>query len=464
MTENLFGIDEDYLKGITNSPSSLDPQKPRFILVVPPSPQIPTPGREFFLKTPIEGVSYIATTLKNAGYEVEIVDYRTIEEPFDEVKIDDRNIIGITTFADSFVFLEDLTRKIKEKNRKAKIVLGGPFVSSAPEVLLMSVEADYAVLGEGELTILELMAALSKGDDKAIPFISGLGYKKNGEIHFTKPRQQLVNLDNLPFLDLSLWPAVRKESSIERIGLSSSRGCYNKCSFCFKTIPLVRQMDPAKFGSELKDFVKKYGLKFAYINDLTFVISRERTVDICRELKKSGIHWACSTRVQDIDKDLLRVMKDSGCEEIWYGIESVDQKVLDTNFKNIKVEEIENVVKITNEIGIKVMANFIIGLLGETDQSLNKMIEFIETRDVIPCSIKYLTPFPGTYIYQYARQKGLIRDEVGYFRSLSRRKVNYVDDEIVNCTELPEEKLRRAFKKIREISYERYRPLDWDLG
>jgi radical SAM superfamily enzyme YgiQ (UPF0313 family) len=154
-------------------------------------------------------------------------------------------------------------------------------------------------------------------------------------------------------------------------------------------------------------------------------------------------------------------MKDSGCEEIWYGMESVDQKVLDANFKKITVEHIEKAVEVTNKAGIKVMANFIIGLLGESEDSLNKMLRFIENRNVIPCSIKYLSPFPGTYVYDYALKKRLIKDEIEYFRSLSRRKVNYAEDEIINCTELPEEKLRETFINIRKISYERYGPLDW---
>lgn len=464
MYQTVLNFSEERLKKLTDSPLPQDSRKPRFILVVPPSPQIPTPGREFLLKTPIEGVSYIATVLKNAGYPVEIIDYRTGKKSWDKIIENDRDVVGLATFIDSFIFLEDFTRKIKEQNKGTKIILGGPFVSSAPEILMKSIAADYAVRGEGELTILELMEALSKNENNSIPFIPGIGYKENGEIKFTQTREQIAALDNLPTLDLSLWPTVRKESFIESIGFSSSRGCYAKCSFCFKTIPLIRQMNPAKFGLAVQDLIKKHCLKFAYINDLTFVIGRDRTVQLCRELKKTGIHWACSTRVQDIDEDLLKIMKDSGCEEIWYGFESVDQKVLDANFKDIKVEEIEEAVKLTSREGIKVMANFIIGLLGETEPSLNKMVKFIETRDVIPCSIKYLTPFPGTYIYQYAKEKGLIENEVEYFRSLSRRKVNAVDDEIVNCTDLPEEKLRQAFKKIREISYERYRPLEWDMG
>jgi anaerobic magnesium-protoporphyrin IX monomethyl ester cyclase len=453
---------EELLKQISGFPVALDRGKPVFKLIVPPSPQVPTPGREFLLKTPTEGASYISTVLKNAGYGVEIVDYRHESKPLDEVLSGDRIVLGIGTTMDSYPFLEEFTRQVKEKNKDIVIILGGAFVSSAPSVLMNSIPADYAVIGEGELTMLELMDALSRPGSRRIPDIPGLAFRENGKVCFSPARQQVKDMDNLPIPDFGLWPAVKSGMNLERLGISSSRGCYGKCSFCFKTIPQVRQMTPARFAELVKYCVKAHGLKFAFINDLTFVIGRKRTVELCRELKKTGIIWATSTRAQDVDEELLGILKDCGCREMWYGIESVDQSVLDANFKDITVEQIEHAVKITGNAGIKVMANFIIGLLGETRESLQKMEDFIANRKVIPCSIKYLSPFPGTHVYKYAREKNLIRDELAYFRMLSRRKVNDAQDEIINCTDLPEDVLRGAFKKIRAISYQRYGPLNWD--
>jgi len=452
---------EELLEKISRQPFPLDKGKPRFKLIVPSSPQIPTPGREFLLKTPIEGVSYISTTLKSAGYAVEIVDYRTQNKPIEELLTGERIVIGIATFVDSLCFLEDFIHKVRETDKNIPIILGGPFVSSAPRALMRHLSADYAVLGEGELTILELMEALHQGEKDSLGRIQGICYRYNGNLAFTAARPQVRNLDNLPLLDFNLWPAIRNNPRLEKAGFSSSRGCYSQCSFCFKAITQVRQMSADRFGRQVMSIVEKHGLRFAFINDLTFVIGRKRTIDMCSKLKGSGISWACSTRVENIDEELLKAMKDSGCGEIWYGFESVDQGVLDANLKGITVEKIEEAVRLTNDAGIKVMANFIIGLLGETQESLNRMVDFIEKRDVIPCSIKYLTPFPGTYVYEYARKRGLIKDDIAYFKSLSKRRVNYAEDEIINCTDLPEESLRDAFRRIRKISYERYGPLDW---
>lgn len=463
MNSDTFSM-EEYLNKISQQPLPLDRGKPHFYLIVPSSPQIPTPGREFLLKTPIEGVSYISTVLKNAGYQVEIVDYRLQNKPLDELLKDDKAVLGIATFIDSYCFLEDFVKRVRQKNKDIAIILGGPFVSSAPEVLMKNLPVDYAVLGEGELTILELMDALHRKDKYSVTWVPGICYKQEEQVLFSGLRPQIKDLNILPLLELSLWPTIKNDPRVEKMGFSSSRGCYSECSFCFKAMHQVRQMNPAKFNEEVRLFVQKHGLKYAYINDLTFVIGRNRTIEICDGLRDSGIHWACSTRVENIDEELLKIMKDSGCEEIWYGFESVDQKVLEANFKKITLEQINAAVRITNKAGIKVMGNFIIGLLGETQESLDKMVKFIETRDVIPCSIKFLTPFPGTYIYNYALKKGLIKDEIEYFRALSKRKVNSAEDEIINCTDLPVEKLREAFRKIRQISYDRYGPLDWNYG
>lgn len=461
-----MAIAEEVLREISYKPKPLDKNRPRIFLVMPPSPQIPTPGREFLLRAPVDGLTYIGSTLKNAGYEVEVVDLRidsiiSIESSIDEILKYERVVVGLYTTCDSYNFLEDFTARIKQNNKDIPIILGGPFVSSIPEVLMKCLSVDYAVAGEGELTILELMDALSSKKKDSISNIAGVYYKEDGRVIFTKSRTQIKDLDSLPHLDLGLWPSVKKDS-VEKIGISSSRGCFANCSFCFKSISEVNAQSPQRFTEEVNLLMSRYGLRYCYLNDLNFVINKERTHRLCEGLKKTGLRWACSTRVDNIDEDLLRAMREAGCEEIWYGFESVDQRVLDVNFKGISVEDIKNAIKLNNKVGIKVMGNFIIGLLGETEDSLEKMVRFIEDeKEVIPCSVKYLTPFPGTYVYRYARQKGLIKDDIEYFKMLSRRKVNYAEDEIINCTALPEERLREAFRKIRKISYERYGPLDW---
>ncbi|MEK7449571.1 MAG: radical SAM protein [Planctomycetota bacterium] len=450
---------EETLKRQSERPEPVSGNWPPVTVVVPPTPQIPTKGREFLLRTPVEGVGYITTTIKNAGYPVEIIEVRGTTRTAPEVAqqiIKKGGIVALATYVDSFPFLKELTDCLKQQNPALPVILGGPLVSSLPNVLMENIKADYAVLGEGELTILELLEAIAQNKLNEINKINGLAYRDGADqIRLTAPRREIRNLDILPMIDYSLWPSVQENSEISEIGFTSSRGCYQNCHFCYKLFVMVRHKSPEKFRIEVLAMVKKYLIKYAYFNDLTFTAHRERTLKICAVLKESGITWSCSTRVENIDLELLKTMRESGCTDIWYGIESVDQDVLDANNKCTSVEEIEQAVKLTNEAGIKVMGNFIVGLLGETRESLAKMIKFIERRDVIPCSIKYLTPFPGTYIYDSALTKGLIKNEVEYLGQLSRRRVNDENDEIINCTDLPEEVLRDAFRSIRKITLAR---------
>jgi radical SAM superfamily enzyme YgiQ (UPF0313 family) len=427
-------------------------------IVVPPSIQIPTPGREFLLRTPIEGVSYIATTIKNAGYPVQIIDCRgtnwSIQNVADKLKSSD--VVAVATYVDSFPFTKELIILLKKNNASIPVIIGGPLVSSMPNVLMENLKADFAVIGEGEITVLELLGAIVDNNSERIKSIEGIAYRNaDNTLTYTPRRKEMDNLDCLPNVDLLLWPSVREKNEIPEIGFTSSRGCHQNCHFCYKLYHRVRYQSPARFGVHISELVKKHDIKYAYINDLTFVAKRERAIEICNELAKTGIHWSCSTRVENMDLELLKTMRSAGCTDIWYGIESADQRVLDANNKKTTLEEIENAVKLTNQAGIKVMGNFIVGLLGETQESLDKMMKFIERKEVIPCSIKYLTPFPGSYIYDQALKKGLIKNEVDYLYHLARKKVNAEDDEIVNCTDLPDEVLRDAFRRIRKITLER---------
>jgi radical SAM superfamily enzyme YgiQ (UPF0313 family) len=212
---------------------------------------------------------------------------------------------------------------------------------------------------------------------------------------------------------------------------------------------------PERFEQEVADLVAKHSIKYFYVNDLTFTSDLERTYKICDVLKKHGLTWTCSTRVEKIQPELLAYMHKSGCRDIWYGVESVDQTVLDLANKATRVEEIEFAVAETVKAGIKVAANLIVGLPGESEESLAGMMDFCRKSEVIPISIKYLTPFPGTRIYDMAVERGYITDHLAYLESLAERKVNDPDDAIINLTDLPEPTLRAAFAELMAIRAER---------
>ncbi len=448
---------EDKLATISKSNFSAGNISLRVVLVVPPSPQVPTPGREFLVTGPFEGFTYIATLIKKMGCNLKVVDCRLKDNPIDYVlnNIEQADIIGIATYCDSFVFLEEVTVEIKKRYPNKILFLGGPLVTSLPDVILKNTSADCAILGEGELTLIELFERYFFDDNFDFYNIRGIAYKnKKGEIIINSPRPQIKNLDNLPFLDYTIWENYNSIIKNGQILISSMRGCPQECSFCFKTIPALRYKSVDKFEEQVSYLKRTTGFNYTWLNDLTFNVLEDRAMKISDILKKYEVKYHCFARVHRVSKRFVEKLKETGCLGIWFGIESYEQTILDYNRKNISIEEINNAVKLAQEAGLAVRGLFIVGLYGETEESLKKMLEFIKKSKFLPL-VKYLVPFPGTSIYKHAVATGKIKDVISFLRMLSKRKIRDYDDEIINMTDLPDETLRKYFRKIWNITKER---------
>lgn len=447
--------EENKLFNYSQNPRPTSPTLP-FTLVFPATEQVATPKRKFLIYSPQEGVSSVLTVAYNMGWDVEVIDLR-----YGNISLEQAvahcakrgGVVAMPTFADSYTQNEFILAGVKRLNPSIVTLLGGSLISSLPEVVMATLEADYGVLREGELTLMELLECIDGGGGKeAAKNIPGLAIRfATDHIFYSSPRKQIRSLDVLPFPRLDLYPTVRNDAFIPEMGITTSRGCYGRCSFCFLNMKALMYKSLNYVDEELRFLRDRHGVKYFYINDLTFTADQQRAAQIASLFCKYGIEWSCSTRVESIKPELLRHMKKSGCREIWYGVESVDQTVLDLCNKKQTVQQIIEAIRETQNAGITVMSNLIVGLPGESRDSLKKMLDFVRNGDVIPASIKYLTPFPGTRIYDLAVEKGLITDSVSYLKSLCRRKVNCVEDEIINLTDLPEREIRDAFAAIMQI-------------
>ncbi len=201
-------------------PKKILNNKPSFGIVVAPSAFTVPRGWEFVLKQPFEGVSYIATVLHNAGYRVKIIDARWVSDPVARAMegLKEIDVLGIATYEDSFVFLEKLSSRVKEQYPNMPVILGGSLVTSVPLLIMQNTQADIAVLGEGELTIVELMELVARKELSRINEVAGLCYKDNsGNLIFTPKRPQMKDLNSLPTMKLSLWPQVQENPKIKEI-------------------------------------------------------------------------------------------------------------------------------------------------------------------------------------------------------------------------------------------------------
>lgn len=448
----------ELMRGQDRTPVNTDTSKPRFTLVVGPSPFTMPRGWEFFLTAPYEGATYISTVLHNAGYPVRIVDVRysldPLREAYNEIK-KGTDVLGICTFEDNFPYCRDLINKVKEDMPEIPIICGGSLVTSTPEIFFQYTRMDVAVISEGEITILELMERYTEGVwNQELKNIRGIWYRdRDGRVHATPPRGQMMDLDALPKMRLDLWPQYSGPDGLQPQIISSySRGCKMDCSFCYRTTPQERAKSPEKMDEELTFLKEQYNIDFVFFVDLTFTAHKRQTLEMLDVIKKHDIRWTCLTRCADVDPERLNAMREAGCDIALYGVESLGKDILKTarkgNTENITLKAMYN----TWDAGVRFGGLMIVGLPGETEESMEHACQWAETHKHIT-RVKYLSAMPGTTVYNQGIQSGHIKSEIDHLNWLSIEQA-LVQDEFLNYNGLAEPTLRKCYKRL----YDSYQP------
>lgn len=440
------------------SPVGTSTKMPRVALVVGPSPFSMPRGWEFFLTSPYEGVTYIATVLHNAGYPVRIIDVRYDPTPLDTAYrqiMEGCDVVGLATYEDCYPFLEQLIAEVKHAKPHLPIILGGSLVTSVPHVFMSETRADVAVISEGELTILEVMEAFTQGRwADRLPEIRGIWYRdQKGIPHATPPRGQMPNLNALPNMRLDLWPQAKDPRGLQpQIIASYSRGCKMDCSFCYRTTPQERVKSPDKIREELSWLKSQYGINFVFFVDLTFTAHKKQTLEYLDVIKEFDIGWTCLTRNADVDLETTKAMGEAGCDIALYGVESLGPEVLKEARKGSTENIVMKAMKNTWDGGVRYGGLTIVGLPSETEESLDHMCDWAEDNNHIT-RVKYLSAMPGTTVYAQGLKDGHIRSEVEHLRWLAIEQA-LERDEYLNYNNLPDNVMRRAYKRL----YDAYQP------
>jgi anaerobic magnesium-protoporphyrin IX monomethyl ester cyclase len=440
-------------------PVTTDSTKPRFALIVGPSPFSMPRGWEFFLTSPYEGASYISTVLFNAGFPVRIIDVRYEVDPlraaFEQV-MQGTDVLGIATFEDNFPWVKELMQLVKDARPDMPIICGGSLVTSVPHVFMEHTRCDVAVISEGELTILDLMERYADGrwSDSDLSEVRGIWYRDaKGIAQTTAPRGQMMDLDSLPVMNLDLWPQSQSEMGLQPQIISSySRGCKMDCSFCYRTTPQERAKSPEKLDRELGILKAKHGIDFIFFTDLTFTAHKRQTLEILEVIKPHDIRWTCLTRNSDFDAERANAMREANCDIALFGVESLGPKVLKTARKGSSEKSALRSMHTAWDAGIRWGGLTIVGLPQETEDTLDHMAEWAETHNHIT-RVKYLSLMPGTTVYAQGLSNGHIKSEVDHLNWLSIEQALH-NDEFLNVTEMPESKMREAYKRI----YDAYEP------
>ncbi len=376
------------------------------------------PPQDTTYPLPPMGLSLIAAVLERKGHQVTVVDANALKLRPDEVTpfVTNADVIGLTAVTPTINAAISIAQHLKQDNPAQVVILGGAHATLLPEETLSTApQIDIAVRGEGEETIIELLQALE--DKQPLDSIPGISYRRNGEVISTAARSTAVDLDSLPFLAHHLLPWKRYKPyppygrALPFTTFITSRGCPYACSFCSKPISgnKFRGSSPERVVDEIAYYQEKFGIKEVAFHDDIFTLNKKRAYAIADEIMKRSIkiYWTCETRVDLVDKDLLHHMKQAGCYAIAYGIESASQEILNTLNKGITLEQIEEAVRISQEVGLLTIGYFMIGSPGDNPETIVDTIEFAKRLKLDFAQFGITIPFPGTKLYDlYLKDKG----------------------------------------------------------
>jgi len=374
------------------------------------------------LITPPLSLGYLASFLKKNGFDVKIIDGLNFDYSiYDIVKqCQDSDVIGINCLSAYFKETAELSRQLKRKGKI--VVIGGPHASALPDLTLKETEADYVVVGEGELSILELMQRLENND--STDNIPGI---KNRNSHGFVKRKLIDDLDSLPFPDWQqIDPRIYKKAphgglvkSFPVAPITSSRGCPFECTFCASPYlwdRKIRFRSPENVVDEIEYLIKNFGVKEIHFEDDNLTLKRKHVEDICELILKRQIkiNWATPNgiRIDTVDDKLLKLMKRSGCYSIAFGIESGNQRILDNIKKKTDLNRYNEITQAAKKAGLITQGFFIFGLPGETEQTINETIRFAKRIPLDKAQFLILDILPGSQLWESIR--GGIPDIVNY--------------------------------------------------
>ncbi len=364
------------------------------------------------------GLATIAAVLEKQGYPVTVLDANALKLKPEDIasRVVDADVVGLTAVTPTINTAITIAGHLKKANPGLPVILGGAHATLLPEETLASAPGiDVVVRGEGEETLIDLLRALE--NKKSLSEISGISYRKDGRAVNNPARSVSIDLDSLPFLAYHLLPRRRYKPhpphgrALPFAAIITSRGCPYRCSYCSKPIfgSRFRAQSPQRVVDEIAYYQDKFGVKEIAFYDDVFTLNKKRAYDIAEGIIKRGlkIHWTCETRVNLVDKDLLHHMKRAGCYAIAYGIESGSQEILDTMNKGITIDEVEEAVRLTREVGLQTIGYFMIGSPGESPETIVATIEFAKKLKIDFAQFAVTTPFPGTDLYdRYLKDKG----------------------------------------------------------
>lgn len=366
------------------------------------------------LVAPMLGIAYIAAVLEKNGISVKIIDGSAVDMSWEDLENEihgySPDLIGITALTPT-INQALKTAQIAKNICDAFVVLGGYHPTFTYNELLKNNFLDAIIIGEGEYTMLELAKAIEDGTD--LREVKGIATKE----FITPPRPIIENLDELPFPARHLLPMDKYKILNMKLTtgtMISGRGCPHKCSFCSSAAMhghKLRMRSAGNIVDEMEHLIDVHDAEMIAFMDDTFTMNRKRVEEVCAEIKNRDLdfYWGATARVDNLSENLLKKMKDSGCITLFLGVESADQQHLDNLNKNVTIDRIRKTFELTRQLGVRTIASAVLGMPGDTRQSIEKTINFVKSLNPSYAVFSLATPYPGTDFYNKAFSQNLIK-------------------------------------------------------
>jgi anaerobic magnesium-protoporphyrin IX monomethyl ester cyclase len=371
------------------------------------------------------GTLYVAAAMQKAGHVVRFYNgaFMSHEEIMAQVKEFQPKFTGLYSTAFGWDKARRTAAELRRQLEGVFITVGGPYPVAVQEKCLHDCpDLDAVVTGEGEITVVEMLARLESGED--FDGVAGVVFRQGENIKKNAPRPLIADLDSLPFPARELLgeagkyippPATYKRKPVAVI--MTARGCNRHCLYCFQIDKHrksgIRYRSVENVMDEVELVLRQGYREIKFIDD-TLAADYSRAMTIAAEIKRRGLDftWFASAVVNQVDKPLLQAFKDAGCWAILFGAESGVQKDLNAIRKGITPDQIRSAVKAAKEVGLTVYTPFLFGIPGQTYEDGLKTIEFALELDPDIANFHAITPFPGTELYDNIEKYGTMSDDL----------------------------------------------------
>ena len=408
----------------------------KIVLIIPPSPWLIT-DREI----PFYGLLNISSYLKQKGVcEVSVCDLSSLPEDKWFIPIGD--LYGVTGSTPQFIYIRDIVQKLKERETHKPVIVGGVHATVLPEHILENTLADACVRGEGETAILKIVEGEEWKSIKGIVTREfDNGFSAIIQDLDSLPRVDRKEIDYYSYLPSTLFNYL--DTSVKREGsIITGRGCPGDCTFCCSKMIHQRRVRLESVERVVDEFIylkREFDIEMVNILDDTFTLNKKRAAKICDLLieKKVDMKWFCLTRPDDVDLDILKLMKKAGCLSVAPGFESGSNRILKLMNKRTTSEQIRQYVKMAYAAGLKINGQLIVGFPTETEEDIDLTVKLIKDNpEVDTFGLHTFYPYPGCDVWNNPEKYNYTIDkntDFSDYHSVGNHKTGiYSKDPLVN--------------------------------